>query len=1824
MTPMTSTVTWTGGAGTTNWTDAANWSTDALPGAGADVVVNVATATTIQIAYANVSIDSLTTNAQLSLGLESSLTATTLNASANVLLQGGTIANTTINMSPGSALVGSAYPGGTLDGVTASGLLDMSNAIIDIADGLTLNNATLLMGDTNGTTFGTLLFDNTETLGGTGTIILGNQSTASNQTNTFGLLNPSLTVTIGSGITIRGNSATFQGYNIGEFIDAGSFINQGTIAADASVAPGNFAYDTGYSGGSTATFATAINTSGVTNPAPQQVYQSMRYGLGFGYTLSGLTPGASYTVRLDFASLWNIGAGTQAFNVSINGTQVLSNYDVYAGAGGLDRATAQRFSAVANANGQILLNFASVKYEAQINGIEVLSGNTQVMTVAAGSVPGGITFGLVQDNEPPVFINDGTLDASNGETLAINGPWTNAAGGTINSSGATLSLGDPAGYYDPWSNAGTINVTGSTLNLGGSFTTAGLGTLNQSANTINLIGKFDNTGTTLALTPATGSWNLLGGTLTNGTLTESGGAELVFTVSGGTLDGVTVDGNLDLTGTFAGYQSPSANLANDVVLDGTAYLGNATGSTGGELFFNNNAILSGTGTVIFGGSGGELSGGTMTIGPGITILGSRGTISATSLINQGTIEAQVLNGSVGPYAQDTDFSGGSAYTITTPVDTSGVSNPPPEEVYQSARVGNFTYTLPNLTPGGQYTVRLDFTEWWTFSPGSEENVSINGTPVLTNFDIFVAAGAENKAVNETFSATANSSGQIVINFAGIYSYTTAVVSGIDLYSGATQLLAIDAGLVPTPGTMSVGTVTNEGTIEAASGETLTVYNLTNTSGSTLSFSGAFLNLNGALNNQPGGSIAATGGTVTLGDPSFTSTTVWTNSGSITVTNATLDLGGVFTLAGMGTIAQSADVVNLVGTLNNTGTTLALNAATGSWNLDAGILKNGTLTESGGAELVITGSGGTLDGVTVDGILDLTGSMTSRPSNGEVYATVLDGMTLNGTANLGNASGSIGGELDFDNTETLSGAGTIVFGKSNNWLNSQYSSAGLTIGPGIVVHGSSGVVAGWSQYSALTDEGPIIVDDNGAAAALGPFVPDRLLSGSATDQFITNPIDTSAVSNPAPQAVYQTANSGNFAYTLPNLTPGVTYTVRLDFAELQASAAGQREMNVSINGTQVLTNFDIFATAGAQYKAIAESFSAIANAQGQIVINFAAASRWLLPASVNAIELYSGTTRLLAIDAGGYYADGIGLFPAGFGNGPPTPFYLNDPGYLSVPQGGVINISGSLLGNTHNASQYQVVGTLAVSGGTATTPQLFEAMSNDLGAVPAGFINNFADGTLDFGGYTQLVDQSRNSGSTQPEAVYADNLVVEPGATLNLNGLHLYVGSEEVAGTIVGGTVTVVTLPTPTVNAPAVAAVNENSTLAFTGTRSVSIGDPSGTAEQLTLSASHGTLAVSATSGVTITGNDTGTVVITGQIGSVNSAVGSLVYTPTPRYTGADVLTLSDQDQADGETGLATVAITVNAPPSIAAPAAASLSENGSYTFAGGSIALSDAAASGTSDSLTLSVSKGTLTLGSTTGLTFSSGANGTSSMTVTGTLANLNAALSGLTYKPASGYAGSDTLAISLFDSVDGLSASTNVALTIINSPPSITAPATATVIVTSTLTFSTANKNAVSIADVSAGSAVEPLTLTATNGTLTLGSTTGIAFSSGTNNSASMTINGTLANLNAALSGLTFKPATIGTATVVLSYTDVADGLLASATITITVSKGATKLGVGSLVSPPPSPAAARGASLSGPTDSGATPASIAGDPSNSSMPPDEEITQWAGVTAAVAVLNG
>ena len=107
------------------------------------------------------------------------------------------------------------------------------------------------------------------------------------------------------------------------------------------------------------------------NPAPQSVYQSVRFG-NFSYTIPNLTPNSTYTVRLHFNELYQNSAGSRVFNVSINGQQVLTNFDIYQAAGGANKAVVEEFPATVDANGNITINFATVTDNAMVNGIELV------------------------------------------------------------------------------------------------------------------------------------------------------------------------------------------------------------------------------------------------------------------------------------------------------------------------------------------------------------------------------------------------------------------------------------------------------------------------------------------------------------------------------------------------------------------------------------------------------------------------------------------------------------------------------------------------------------------------------------------------------------------------------------------------------------------------------------------------------------------------------------------------------------------------------------------------------------------------------------------------------------------------------------------------------------------------------------------------------------------------------------------------------------------------------------------------------------------------------------------------------------------------------------------------------------------------------------------------------------------------------------------------------------------------------------------------------------------------------------------------------------
>jgi len=145
-------------------------------------------------------------------------------------------------------------------------------------------------------------------------------------------------------------------------------------------------------------------------------------------------------------------------------------------------------------------------------------------------------------------------------------------------------------------------------------------------------------------------------------------------------------------------------------------------------------------------------------------------------------------------------------------------------------------------------------------------------------------------------------------------------------------------------------------------------------------------------------------------------------------------------------------------------------------------------------------------------------------------------------------------------------------------------------------------------SAATSCAGICID-SGSTAAVNPFAADEdFVSGATIDH--ANTINTSKVTNPAPAVVYQSARvttapgaGTTFSYTIPGFTAGSMHTVRLHFCETYWTAAGKRQFNVSINGTHVLTNFDIFATAGGENIANIQEFTEAADSSGSYVLTF---------------------------------------------------------------------------------------------------------------------------------------------------------------------------------------------------------------------------------------------------------------------------------------------------------------------------------------------------------------------------------------------------------------------------------------------------------------------------------------------------------------------------------------------------------------------------------------------------------------------------------------------
>jgi beta-glucanase (GH16 family) len=457
------------------------------------------------------------------------------------------------------------------------------------------------------------------------------------------------------------------------------------------------------------------------------------------------------------------------------------------------------------------------------------------------------------------------------------------------------------------------------------------------------------------------------------------------------------------------------------------------------------------------------------------------------------------------FVQDTGFALGASNAVPDAIDVTGVTNPAPQGVYRTERWGPTTYTIPNLSPGGNFTVRLHFNETAVTAAAQRSfNVAINGTTVLTNFDIFATAGAAFKALVKEFPATADSTGKITIAFTKGTNgapHTNPSIRGIEIIPvGGCTAPTSPSGLMATP----------------------------------VSASEIDLGWTAATGPSCGGSVTY----------------------KVTRNGATVATGLAGTTFNDTGLAASTTYTYSVSAVNSVGSSSPITVT--------------ATTPAGGCSVPTTPTNFTATAVSTSEI-DLSWTASTGPSCG---GAVTYNVTRNGA--------QIGSGLAATSLKDTGLASGTAFNYTVAAVNSSGSSA--------------------TASASATTQGGNVVRINSGGPAVSPFAADVDFVGGGTINH-ANTIDLSGVTNPAPMVVYQSARVGNFTYTIPGFAAGSSHTVRLHFAETFFSTAGSRTFNVSINGTQVLSAFDIFTAAGAKNKAIIKQFTATANSSGQIVIQF---------------------------------------------------------------------------------------------------------------------------------------------------------------------------------------------------------------------------------------------------------------------------------------------------------------------------------------------------------------------------------------------------------------------------------------------------------------------------------------------------------------------------------------------------------------------------------------------------------------------------------------------
>jgi uncharacterized repeat protein (TIGR03803 family) len=1154
----------------------------------------------------------------------------TLSGAGRFQIAGNSLSGGTVGFAGGASTLFVTSSGGTLNGLTLNGNLDLTTAgsTLTVTNGLTLNGIATVGGGGGGN-YAALLFSGTQTLGGTGSVLFN----GSTQTGLGGvpftglvLTVSSTTITVGPNMTLHGGRAEIGLDAAGHWAAGSNFslVVQGTINADVV---GQTLFVNGSNWSNSGTLETSggnlrLDGSWTTSTAPV-VGGGTLITLGTWTTTAGVTANAG-TLSLNGTTNWTAAAPLAAASgatVSFDsGSLNLSSPLVLSGPGRFQMAGGSLNSGTVNFVGGASTVFGTVSGGTlnglTLNGILDLTASGSTLTVTNGlTLNGTATVGGGGSGNYAGLLFSGTQTLGGTGSVLFNGSTQASLGGVpftglvLTASNTTLTIGptmtlhggraeiglDAAGHWTAgsnvslvvqgtinadvagqtlyvygtnWSNSGTLETSGGNLRLDGSWSTstpltAAGGTLitlgawtttaalTANAGTLSLNGagtwassdpvsaaagatvSFDSGSMSLSnpLTlSGTGRFQMAGGSVTGGTVNfASGASTLVGTTGGGTLSGVSLNGNLDLT-----TAGSNLTVTNGLTLNGVASVGGSGSLNLAGLLFSGTQTLSGTGSVLFNGStqngvGGipftglvlTVSNTTLTIGPTMTLHGGRAEIgldaaghwtagSNVSLVVQGTINADV--------AGQTLFVNGSNWT------NNGITQA------QNGGTLNLQGTIANFATG-----TLSGGAWQVFG---NSTLRLNTSGIVTNAATILLDGSGSNLLQS--SGTDALAGFATNDVAGSFT----VQNGRNFTPGA----FFNLGSL-TVGTGSTFTVSGGGGYNQNSGTTVVTGGL-NVNSSTLNFNGGSvagspLLFNSALTIGAGSTEAASftlQGSCTLKGNVAAAQTLWVQGNNA---------GGNATLTDVGDITNHGTI--LLQSINNTwsealstsGGTFT-NAADGTLQVMAGTGGSRTITDTLVNQGQISVESASL--LTIQGTYSAAGGNISGP--GYLY-----GCTLDVTASPATP------------TTILIAAGGVTLATNNLanttlWVqgNSPFNNATLTVAPGLTNHGTILLESISNTFSETlaTGSGTFTNAADGTIQVIANAGGSRTLTGTLVNQ---GQISVDNASLLTIQGTYYAAG-GNIS------GPGYLYSCTLD---VTISPATPTTILIAAGGVTLATN-----------------------------------------------------------------------------------------------------------------------------------------------------------------------------------------------------------------------------------------------------------------------------------------------------------------------------------------------------------------------------------------------------------------------------------------------------------------------------------------------------------------------------------------------------------------------------------------------------------------------------------------------------------------------------